>query len=328
MSSRKNRTYNTQLVDPTTINPDNIIFDEVEECTVPGQTMKYYRVNIGYKNSNGTEGDLVLGFERLPSTGIKENRDENTGVLTGYSVGIALRDREGASRRQKAGIDAINTVVQKVKEHVLTIKAKVKKPTLTMQSYGNVSPVWQKYNDDGTLDETSTPMMYPKLIYSKPKTDKNGNELPEKIYSTFYSEVDVDNKGNPLKVDPMDYLAGPNRKFFVTPAVKMESIFINATAVKLQIKLLEADIHMEESGPRRLLRRFASSMDTPSVNVDGSNPLFSKPDSDNEEEEDETSDKEDTPVTTSTSNDLVASDEEDEQPKKPTKTTRGRGGKK
>lgn len=316
MSTRKvNRSNTTQLTDPVSFNPDNLIFDEPAENKIPGdENLKFHRISIGIKNQDGTEGDLVIGLDRCNSYGIQITRDMKTKELNGYSLAIVLRDKDAPTERQEAGIKAIETIVEKAKDYILKVKGKMKRGDLERSDLKKLTPLSYKKDEDGVKDETAPPMLYPKLYYYGERKDKNGNILPARIASTFYAEDEVDEHGEPVEVDPLQFL---EKSCFVTCAIKVEGIFVGSTAIKLQCKLFEADIKAKETGPKRLLRRFGmNSSNTPAVTLSGANPLFSKSSNEDDEEEDDEVKEEVKPVPV-----IVASDDEEEvkPKKKPTK---------
>lgn len=320
MSSYKvNRSATTQLTNPVDYNISNLIFDEPIESVIPGNNLKMYRVKLATKNEDGTEGDLVLGLDKCRSYGINPTKDMTTGVLNGYSISLVLHDRDGPTERQQATVQVIDAIVEKCKDHLLSIKGKIKKGGLERSDLKNITPIYRKRNEDGDIDETASPMLYPKLIYGKERTDKNGKTIPAKIISKFFIEDEVDEHGNEVEANPLDYI---EKKCDVTCALKIESIFIGKD-IKLQCKVYEADIKAQESGYKRLLRKTGmNAASVPQVTLSGSNPLFSSSSSTNDEE-DVQEEEEDKP--TASASVLVASEDEEEEPvKKPVKKPAGR----
>src|SRR5258708_7845864 len=58
--------------------------------TVPNSNpvINYYRINIGIKNPDGTEGDLIVDLDRCFCFGTGENKAPDSGILNGYSASI------------------------------------------------------------------------------------------------------------------------------------------------------------------------------------------------------------------------------------------------
>lgn len=304
MSSKINRSQTTILSDPINYNVENIVFDEPTENNIPGSTLKFFRVNVGTKNPNGTEGNLVLKLDKCMSYGLQETRDMQTGVLNGYSISLCMKDKEGATERQEKTLEVFNKIVEKCKDHLLSVRTKIKKFDLERNDLKKLNPMYMKRKEDGQIDENAIPTLYPKLLYYKSRKDKNGNEIPAKIGSVFYNEDEVDEEGNPMEVDPMIFLG---KRCLVTAALKVESIFVGKD-IKLQCKLIEADVKSLDTKPKRLLRSFVCN-DEPVVSNSGNNPLIE----DDEEEENDTVQ----PVFEEKKEELLAaSDDEDDGKKK------------
>jgi len=277
MSSKINRSQTTVLSDPINYNVENIVFDEPTENNIPGSTLKFFRVNVGTKNPNGTEGNLVLKLDKCMSYGLQETRDMQTGVLNGYSISLCMKDKEGATERQEKTLEVFNKIVEKCKDHLLSVRTKIKKFDLERNDLKKLNPMYMKRKEDGQIDENAIPTLYPKLLYYKSRKDKNGNEIPAKIGSVFYNEDEVDEEGNPVEVDPMIFLG---KRCLVTAALKVESIFVGKD-IKLQCKLIEADVKSLDTKPKRLLRSFVCN-DEPVVSNSGNNPLIEDDEEENE----------------------------------------------
>jgi len=314
MSSKINRSNTTMLTDPMNYNVDNIIFDEPSENNIPGSTLKFFRVNIGTKNANRTEGNLVLKLDKCMSYGLQETRDMQTGILNGYSISLCMKDKEGATSYQDKTLDTLNKIVEKCKDHLLNVRTKIKKFDLERNDLKKLNPLYMKRKEDGQIDENAIPMLYPKLLYYKSRKDKNGNEIPSKISSVFYNEDEIDEEGNPIEIDPMIFLG---KRCIVTAALKIESIFIGKD-IKLQCKLVEADVKLMETRVRSLLRSFVS-IDIPVYNNNGDNPL-TKDDDDDDEDDHKTEQSQ--ASFQNTSEQLVVSDDEDDSKKKKKKIVR------
>ena len=254
-----NRSKTTQISDITTFDPTNIFFDEPIKTEIDSKTTKMtiYRINM-FTKINGKESDLVFEFDRMSMTGIKETRDEKSNDLTGYSTCMFLFDNPPTERQEKT-LEVIQAIVDKCKDHILSIKKLIKKNDLERSELKKIS--FQSFSKDKETDAPKlyTPYMFAKAIYKKSYIDKDGNEKPGKIYTQFYSEDEVDENGNQLLIDPLDYL---DKRGFIRPAIKIESIFIGAN-IKIQAKLYEAEIKIEEqkNGFRRLLS-YSSNTDT------------------------------------------------------------------
>ena len=247
------RQVNTQLVEPFEYNPANIIFDDPVAESIPGQPGTNYRVNIGYKNKDKSEGNFILEFDACYCFGVSENQDKATNTLNGYILPISLFDMNGPTPKQQKVVEVLCDIVSQCKKQLLNDDTQEK-----MGKYDDNDKIiesdlrkvdliyWKKENGKPMKEKGGT--FYPKLLWNKSR-EKNGKFIESKINTRFYNENEVDADGNPVEVDPLNYVG---KKCMVTAAVKIESIFIG-TKIGIQAKVYEAFIREVESGPKRLL---------------------------------------------------------------------------
>ena len=277
-----------QLSDPNSYNLNNLIFSEPEERKLPDQKVVYHRIGIKTKYSNNATGDLILLFDRSGSFGISN--------MYGLTLSIQLFDREGATERQRNSFNVINAIVEKCKDFLLENKKILKKPSLDRSDLKKISPIKINLDDNGNVDETKSPMMNIKLLTSNKKADGDNSTDP-KILTTFLSEDEVDENGDAIEINALDYL---NKRCYVTVAVKIDSIFVGQM-IKLQCKLYEVEIKGADSKPKRLISSFRENnglaKPTPIMKTITEDPL-----ADEEEEEIEKEDEK-----------LVISDDEEIQ---------------
>jgi len=331
MSSRKIRSSTPQLTDPVSFDINNLVFDDAVVSDLG--KIKFYRINLATKYSDGTEGDLILGFDRCMSYGVQENNDEITTIvdgreqktnkLNGYSISLVLRDKDGGSERQNRTIEIIESIVDKCKDHLLqlNVKKSIGKITLDRNDLKKLTPVWYKIDKEtGERDEIASPMLYPKLIYAKERKDqKTGDIIPGKIITKFYLADEVDENGEPLEIKPLDFLG---KRCTVSCALKIESIFVGQV-IKLQCKVVEVDLKPVETKSRRLLTSGWSTYNTSNVSMN-SNPLLESYENKIDEEvRDEDENEDDKP-----SQVLEASEDEEEKTVEIKKTTAKRPAKK
>ena len=141
------------------------------------------------------------------------------------------------------------------------IKKKVNKTGIKVrEQLDTINPVSFMKNKETQEHDMNAPVLNAKLIYSKPKKDKDGNEIDGRIITRFYSEDDVDENGEPLVLDPLEYL---NKKGSIISAIRFESIFVGKD-IKIQVKIYEAAIKVDDgaSNFKRLLRFGNMSNDT------------------------------------------------------------------
>lgn len=279
---------------------DNLVFSDVEVKNIPDKPgFTYAKVGLLTKNSDengntiGSVGDLILHFDKVFSFGVSENTSPETKTVTGHSMSFALWSRDGATEREIVTSRKIEELIQKCKEHLLTIKKDLKKPKLEMSDLKGMDKLlYWKLDENGDRVLGQGPTFSPKLIEYKASIDhKTGKEKPYQMCTVFYLEDEVDDEGNPVEINPLEFLStNMNKKYcYVTPAIKFESIFFGATAICIQCKITEADIQQVQSGPQKLLhsaRNRINVVEKLNMNVSGVNSM-----TENSKEEE---DKEDT----------------------------------
>lgn len=280
----------TQLINPEEFDASRIVFDDPVAESIPGQPGTNYRINIGYKNPDNTDGFLILGFDTCYCFGISENVDLNSKALNGYNAAISLFDMNGPTPKQQQTVEALQEIIQQCKKNILKDS--------TQESMGKIDDddkilesdlrkinliFWKKENGKPNPELGGT--IYPKLIWSKARTDaKNNKQIPSKMMTRFYNEDDVDEDGNPVEINPLDYVG---KRFQITPAIKIESIFIGAK-ISIQAKVYEAFVKETESGPKRLLvykpqRSEDIIVSTPETTPKKPSTTFEELENDNEE---------------------------------------------
>jgi len=309
-----NRSKTTQLSDITNFDTSKIIFDEPFIGVIPDEDITYARINIGVKNKDKTEGDLVFALPKLSTFGIKEVLNKKTKLLDGYQAGILLFDGDEQSEEQLTVLKTINSVLERCKDHVIENKKKCKKPGLEKSDLKQMTPI-SLLKDKVTEDLMPTkPVLNTKLIYSKPKKDKNQNEIPSKVFTSIYKDDVVDSEGNPIKLELEDFL---NKRGTIRAVIKIEGIFVGSQ-IKLQLKILEAAISTNEEQKVKKNRFLTFSNIS---REDDDEEYDMPPPKKNEEPEivrkvDEDDDEESFTVPVQKVDDSLEMSEEDEPPKK------------
>lgn len=295
MSSQANKKRNsrsrfTQLTDVMSFPADvkalkeelkrRVVIDPPTFGTVPNSTpeIKFVKKFFGIKNSDGTEGELVLDTDRLFCFGVSEAKAPDTGILNGYSMAISMYDRDGATERQMRTVQFINVLTDVLKEHLLLDETKNETEFYELEAADlkKFNPLYLK-KDKGKIVEGSAPTFYPKLIHFKAGKDKNGKPRDAKMMTKFYLEDEVDDNGDSVEVNPLDYIGV---RFHATTAVKFECIYMSAKTINIQTKATEAEIKAAETGPKRLLR-VGNGARQPSIGMGvSSNPLMRGPTND------------------------------------------------
>ena len=164
---------------------NNLIFADPEIGSVPGSNppISFIRVNLltlnhklnedgsikldqnGVASNDTTVGDLIFSFDRLFSFGVSETTSQETKSVTGHSMSFAMWSRDGATEREIQTTRKIESIVQKVKEHLISIKKEIKKPKLEMAELKSVDKIlYWKEDENGERVPGVGPTFSPKLI--------------------------------------------------------------------------------------------------------------------------------------------------------------------
>ena len=100
-----------QLSSYENLTQDNIIFKEAKEFKVKDSKIKYKRIPIEIKHSNGKKGPLVIETPFLFSFGVSEKKNQETKKLVGYSIPVCLWAKDSEpNNKEKAFLDVINNL--------------------------------------------------------------------------------------------------------------------------------------------------------------------------------------------------------------------------
>ena len=214
-----------QLSSYENITQDNIIFNQAKEYKVNNSKIKYKRIPIEIKYSNGKKGPLVVESPVLFSFGVSEKKNQETNKLVGYSMPVCLWSKDSEpSTREKAFFDVINNVTTFSQQHLENEYGPDLASSLSSPLYYKQIEYTDKKGKKKTkVDESSAPVLYAKLIYS---------EKSKKILSLFKTKGRKD-------LNPFKYI---NQYCNVKMALIIEGIFISKTVTSLQIKVHECYI--------------------------------------------------------------------------------------
>lgn len=312
---------NNQLTSPANFNIANLVFGEPKENTMEIKddpsgkptTIKFYRIDIKYRNADKTIGDLILGCDRLKSA---------FGLSPKFGTfHLNMLDAGNPTDLQVKTVEVINEIVEKCREHLISVRVEIGKPRMSrsnLEGETDITPL--KYAKKDIDPKTGMPAKgaIPNLsvkLNTAGKKDTSG----KKYKDTFYNEEDDS------LVDPEDLI---DKRCEVIPAIKIESIFVGQV-IKVQTKLAEAIVKLSESGPRRLLSGFANKVQV-SQGVTTFDPLAQQP-SDDEDEDDAqpaalkaSDDEADEPAATETSEETNSSESPEPEPEPETKPRKGR----
>ena len=282
----------TIISDPVTYDINNLFFEKPKEQSTKlsnGSTINFFRVNIKTKNPDGkTSGDLILTLDKSFCLGISDKFGaDNLSALM-----LLWDSQKGPTNKQTKTKELIDAIVEKCKDWLFVPENKkaVKKMSVKREELTKMNPLRTRPNENGDYNDADSPLFAVRLTQSKERTDKNGNIVPAKISTGFFSEDEKDSSGNQLEINPLSLI---NKKFNATIAIKVEDIFIGKD-ISIQFKLLEAVVKTVDSGPKRLLAHIVST--------------------ENEDDEDDTVIDISESVSDNTTNDtLISSDNEEEE---------------
>ena len=231
-----------QLSSYENITQDNIIFNQAKESKVKDSNIKYKRIPIEVKYSNGKKGPLVIETPFLFSFGVNEKKNQETNKLVGYSLPICLWSKESEpSTKEKAFFDVINNLLTLSKQHLENVYDSDLSSSLSSPFYFKQEEYTDKKGRKKTrTDLSSVPVFYAKLIYS---------EKSKKILSLFKGKGGKDL--NPFKLI--------NQYCNVKLALIIEGIFINKSVTSLQIKVHEC--YVKPLKPRQSLLKIEEQSD-------------------------------------------------------------------
>lgn len=245
---------NTQLTAAKGYNVDNMIFSKPQMGTIPNSKpeIKFYRINIATRNSDGSVGELVIPTSQLFSFGVSPNTNPETGVVNGYVMSLCLANRDGVSEDEQDWIDTFNNVVEKCKDHILENKDDIGQYELERNDLKKLNCLYYK-KVKGQVVPGTGPTLYAKLIHSKKQ---------DKIISIFY-----DTNGD--EINPLDLVG---KYCHAKAAIKIESIFVG-NKISLQVKLYECEVKLSQMGMKRLLSRPKADS---GISFDSNNVLTNK----------------------------------------------------
>jgi hypothetical protein len=241
----------TELLDLTTFPLENLYFETNEfEIQQGNKTIKYYKVNIGAKQKGGI-GEFVFNLPQFcHSFGVDEFQNEQ-GKATSHSVSLSMLDKNMTLEEQKEQlnmIEAFGKFIERVKEHLFSIKKEIKKPTLDKSDLKTFNPMHQALDEDGNPKGNAW-YFSPKLIERKIYNKEDPSDVQTKMETTFYVDGQEDEKGNPLEISPLEFLGKKHFKF--RGAIKVESVYVGAK-ITLQCKVYDGLVRQVAMERKRL----------------------------------------------------------------------------
>ena len=215
-----------QLTNIDTLSVNNIQFGKHEVYKVQDTDTTYERIPITIQHDKDTFGSLLLKKPKCFSFGAQQNRNKETGELYGWTLPIAMFDRDGATPSQVKWVETFNDITKKCKEYLRDVYL-----FEDHQLDKLASCMWQP------SEESKGPTLYAKIITGKKSVR----------YDTQFSKVkDLDNsKSKQTRVTKEDIRDYCN----VVAVVNIGSIYVSDDKVRLQVKVYEANVQKLEALP-------------------------------------------------------------------------------
>ena len=214
-----------QLSSFENITEDNIVFQTAKKHKVPNSKVRYERIKIERKLPNGKTTPLVVETRFLFSFGISERKDQETNKINRYSIPVCLWKKDAEPNQKETNfLNIIKKVYNLCQDH---LSREYGENEATSHSdilyYKQVEYIDKKGKTKKKKDESSSPVLYVKLIYSS----------ETKKFSTLFVV-----KGK-QEVKPLDY---KDKYFNTRMAIIFDSIYLGRNSVSIQVKAHEVHI--------------------------------------------------------------------------------------
>ena len=217
-----------QLSKLKNVSKENIVFHEPKDFQLRNSNIKCKRIKIETKLPNGKTSPLVLETPFLFSFGISERKSQETNQLNGYSIPVCLwKKDEKPNQEEKDFYDAINKIHEICRDYLADYYGDNEVSSFgEILYYKQIEYVNSKGKTKKKKDESSSPVLYVKLIYSA-KT--------KKLLQIFRT------KGK-QNVNPFDYL---NQYFSTKMEIIFESIYLAKNIISLHMKFISNHLNQE-----------------------------------------------------------------------------------
>ena len=241
-----------QLSSFESITEDNIVFETAKKYKVPNSKIKYERIKIERKLPNGKTTPLVVETPFLLSFGINERKDQETNKVNGYSIPLCLWKKDAEPNQKETNfLNIINKVFVLSQDHLSREYGENEASSLSdILYYKQVEYTDKKGKTKKKKDESSSPVLYVKLIYSS----------DAKKFSTIFRV-----KGK-QEVKPLDY---KDKYFNTRMAIIFDSIYIGRNSVSIQVKAHE--VHILPFEERKSILDFKENEDEDDEEVESEN---------------------------------------------------------
>lgn len=235
-SSTKISNRFTELIDLDTYDLSSLHFDAPQEMEIQqgNKTIKYYKINIGNKTKAGV-GEFVFNIPFMcHSFGVEEFTNES-GKVTNHSVSLSMVDMNTPTDEQLNVVKKFTAFIEKLKDHLISVKKDIKKPTLDKSDLKALNPMKQAVDEDGQ-PKGSAWYFSPKLMERKIYNKEDPSDVQIKIETQFFLEDKFDAQGNPVEISPLEFTGKKHFKF--RGAIKIDNIYIGSK-ISLQCKVYD-----------------------------------------------------------------------------------------
>ena len=162
-----------QLSKLENISKENIVFHEPKDFQSRNTNIKYKRIKIETKLPNGKTTPLVLETPFLFSFGVSERKNKETNQLNGYSIPVCLwKKDEKPNQEEQDFFNVLNKIHNICRDHLAEYYGDNEGSSFgEILYYKQIEYVNSKGKTKKKKDESSSPVLYVKLIYSD-KTKK------------------------------------------------------------------------------------------------------------------------------------------------------------
>lgn len=240
---------NTELIELADFDFSRLHFDPVceKEIQQGNKVIKYYNIQLGSKNESGV-GELIVNIPFFAhSFGVEEFQNEQ-GKVTNHSMSLSMVDSSNPTEEQFGFVRQFGELVEKIKDHLITMKKEIKKPTLDRVELKKFNPMYQSLDEDGNPKGNSW-YFSPKLIERKIYNKEDSSDVKIQIETKFYMEDQFDEKGEPVEISPLEFLGKKHFKF--RGAIKIDKIYIGSK-ISLQCKVYDGAVQRVSNERKRL----------------------------------------------------------------------------
>lgn len=276
-------------IDIQEFDPDRLLFADPEKKEIPGGKGNYRTVKIRYHYPDGYQAPLFFQLSEKYCYGITpDNLDKDGNVRTdqdgkpmkmkNYQASMPMfNQKEGVTEEQQLEIDLFDGLTAVGKDHAVSHKKKFgmgNKADETVRDFVKAILFRKKKQNvedleegESIYEEDYTPQLYTKLMYYQ----------KDKVCQTvFYGPGDK-------PMDPRKIEGG----FFLTPVLRIDSLYIGGTTITWQHKLYDGTVRFRESKPRQ---RMAPKNNEPDDDNSGTNSGDEEGEASEEKSEDKSED--------------------------------------